>query len=160
MSGFQHYPLALRNAEGDVKIVRDRLEEDAFGKRGYQRSGTSDPAAFLARQDHAAPPPAHQEWPKFINGKVVHDPDAPAPKPAGLYPRWVNGKVVQSEEDDMDALMEADEELRIPAYERAEEREALMAQATKKGLRVDGRWGLARLREVVTGQRPENDDRA
>jgi hypothetical protein len=173
MSGFQLYPMALRNAEGEVKIVRNSAEEKDLLDQGYERPGTSNPAAFTAQAGgHTIQPRA--EWPKYIDGKVVQDPSLPPPTPKGSYPRWVNGKIVQdpslkppgeypkwrdgqvveNEEEDIAALMDADEEMRVPAFERSQERDRLLSEAGKLGLHVDGRWGLTRLREVVGVRKP------
>ena len=70
------------------------------------------------------------------DGKLMNDPSAPRPKPAGMYPLMRDGKIIATEEDDMDALMEADAEMRIPAAQRADERAELSKRATELGLRV------------------------
>ena len=153
MNGFQQYPKALRNDDGNIKIVQNMAEEQKLACLGYAEPGTANPAAFLKASDQPIEI-EHREWPKYINGKVVHNPRAPPPKPAGAYPRWVNGKVVETEEDDIEALMEADEEMRTPAFQRAEEKAELLKRATTLGIKTDSRWGMQRLREVVAaGQR-------
>lgn len=158
MSGsFEAYPLAVRNAAGEVKIVRNEREEQALIANGYERPGKANPAAYMKALAHVDDDVVSQEYPKFVNGKIVHDPNAPPPKPVGAYPRWINGKVIETEEDDIAALLDADEEMRIPAADRATEREQLIARATQLGIRFDGRWGLTRLREVVTGAERASD---
>jgi hypothetical protein len=151
MTNFQHFPKAVRHENGDVKIAQNASEEKAWSAKGYKPPGESNPEAFLQINDHVEPDNVPQKYPMFVNGKVVQDPDQPPPKPAGMYPMMRDGKIIATEEDDMEALMEADEEMRIPAAQRAEERDQLVERATELGLRFDGRWGLARLREVVAG---------
>jgi hypothetical protein len=148
LNSFQDHPVALRNEDGKVVIARDAAEEKRLAAEGYERPGKSNPAAYLRAQDMPIEVP-FEEWPKMIDGKIVHDPNAPEPKPKNVYPRWVNGKVIETEDDEIEMLLEADEDMRVPAYERAEERAALLARATELGLRVDGRWGLERLRQAV-----------
>lgn len=148
---FQAYPKALRHPEtGDVKIIKNAAEEGPWLDRGYVEPGKADPAAFLHAQDQGTAEPVHEEWPKYVDGKVINDPSAPVPPPKGEYPKWINGRRVASEDEELD-LLEEDEEMAMPAFERAEERAKLMAEATELGLRVDGRWGIERLRATVRG---------
>ena len=151
MTNFQAYPMALRHPDGDVKIIAGPDQEKHWLERGYERPGQAAPSAFLQIQDNIEPDAKPDEWPKFVNGKVMHDPDAPPPKPKGMYPLMRDGKIIATEEDDMDALMEADAEMRIPAAQRADERDELVKRAQACGVRFDARWGLKRLREVVEG---------
>lgn len=148
MDHFQLYPMALRGPDGAVKIAKDAASEKALVALGFERPGEANPAAYLRAQDMPLDVP-FEEWPKMIDGKVVDERNMPAGKPKGAYPRWVNGKVIETEEDEIDMLLEADEDMRVPAFERAEERATLMTRATELGLRVDGRWGLERLRQAV-----------
>jgi hypothetical protein len=103
-------------------------------------------------QDPSLPPPTPKgSYPRWVNGKIVQDPSL---KPPGEYPKWRDGQVVENEEEDIAALMDADEEMRVPAFERSQERDQLLSEAGKLGLHVDGRWSLTRLREVVGRRKP------
>lgn len=151
MNGFEAYPMFLTHPDGGEEIARDATAEKALMARGFERPGTANPAAFIRAQDQPGEPVPHEEWPKMVNGQVMQDPDAPPPPKVDEYPKLVGGKLIRSEDDEIAMLMEAAEEARIPVAERADERESLMKAATEKGLRVDGRWSLARLRSVVGG---------
>lgn len=91
------YPMALRNTEGEVKIVRDAAEEKAAVEQGYEAAAQYDPAAVAKAKEQ--PAGAYQEWPKFIDGKIVDDPAAPPP-----YPKFVNGRRVENKEDELAVL--------------------------------------------------------
>lgn len=153
MDSFQEFPLALRNESGAVKIVKTPAEENALAAQGWSRPGQANPSAFVRAQDQGGEPPEHQEFPRFnaATGQVESDPHAPAKPPIGMYPKYLNGKVLLSEEDEIEHMIAADEEARIPAADRASEKERLYAAAAERGLRVDARWGIERLRNVVNG---------
>ncbi len=151
MSGFEAYPMFLTHPDQEGVIARDAAHEKALAAKGFVRQGEANPSAFIRAQDVPGEPEPHQEWPKMVDGKIMQDPEAPPPPKVGEYPKLVSGRLIKSEEDEIQMLMEADEEARIPAAEREDERDRLMKAATEKGLRVDGRWGLHRLRTVVNG---------
>jgi hypothetical protein len=151
MSDFQTYPMFMTHIDDPLKtrIVRTPAEEERAADEGFVRPGQQNPAAYLRAEDHIDADAEPEEWPKFLNGKIVQDPNAPPPSRSHMYPLMRDGKIIQTEEDDIALLMEADEDMRVPAAERADERDDLIRRATELGLRFDGRWGLARLREVV-----------
>ncbi len=80
--------------------VKDADEEAVWGAKGYAPNGTWDEAA-LDRAQHA-PDVAYSpdEWPKWIDGQIVNDPNAltPAEKDrlAREYPKMIGDRVVNS----------------------------------------------------------------
>lgn len=148
---YQTYPLMLRHPEGKERIVTTPDEERRWQAHGYERPGRPDPEAFISAKDLPEGQPEHQEYPKWVDGKIVQDPQAPKGPPPGAYPKMVGDRIFQTEDEEIAALLEADEEHRVPAHERAAERDALLSKAKQAGMRVDARWGLERLRAFVNG---------
>ena len=149
MSGYEDYPVFLHHPKkGDSKVAANAADENKLIEAGYERPGQSNPAAFIEAQDNPVALPDHEEYPKFVKGAIVNDPSMPPPKPEGMYPKYLGGKIV-TEDDEIDMIVEADEEARVPAAKRAEEREELLKDAAERGIRVDARWGIERLRNVV-----------
>ena len=55
------------------------------------------------------------EWPKFVNGKIVHDPEAPPAVPDVEFPKFVAGRVVETWEDEVALLAEGEAPAMPPA---------------------------------------------
>lgn len=148
---FQHYPKALTHPEtGDTRICKSEADEAPWRAKGYGEAGKADPEAFIRAQDQGTVEPVYQEWPKWIDGKRVDDPSRPPPPNPNEYPKMIDGRIVHNEDEEIE-LLEEGSEMAMPAGERAAERDALLAEATKLGMRVDGRWGIERLRAHVRG---------
>jgi hypothetical protein len=80
--------------------VADAAEEEHWRERGWAPAGKWDADAF--EHAHTVPEVAYdpQEWPKWIDGQLVEDPDAvPAAERERLahqYPKEVNGRRVEN----------------------------------------------------------------
>lgn len=67
--------------------VNDEDEEDAWRDKGYEVQGNPSEEAFEHTvRSHGE---AGDEWPKWIDGELVQDPDAPADD-SNYYPLWVH----------------------------------------------------------------------
>lgn len=153
-SSFEEYPLCMVHGESGVaRVVSTEAEERTLKAKGFIRPGEANPSAFLRAQDHGVEKAQPQEWPRYnaVTGKSENDPHAPIPIPPGTYPKFLNGKVIQTEDEEIALMLEADEEARIPAAVRANEKAELVKKATDRGIRVDARWGIERLRAVANG---------
>ncbi len=67
--------------------VRDAAEEKAWAAKGYHAAARSDPVAF--DRAIAAPGKPGEEWPKWVDGVLTQDPEAPADL-SREYPKWVH----------------------------------------------------------------------
>lgn len=87
--------------------VNDADEEKTWTERGYERPGKSDPDAVQAAISAPyVPGRVASEYPKWVNGQMVEDPN----KPAGPqeYPKWITinghpdgGKVVKNRSEEI-----------------------------------------------------------
>lgn len=87
--------------------VKDQDEEAEAMRKGYRAPGTPDPDAVQAAISSPYDPNrVTQEYPKVVNGRVVHDPGVDR---SGVqeYPKWINieghphgGKTVDSREEE------------------------------------------------------------
>jgi len=67
-------------------MVHNEDEEDVWVTKGYA-APVSDPIAF--ERATLAPGKAGDEWPKWIDGVLTQDPDAPIPE-TNQYPKWLH----------------------------------------------------------------------
>ena len=146
---FHEYPKALRGANGEIEIARNAAEEKALRAAGYEPPGQPSAEAFAKAQHHVDRDRPVAEWPKFVNGKIVHDPEAPPAVPDGEFPKFVAGRVVETWEDEV-ALLAEGEAPAMPPAGRAGERAKLMRIAAGLGLKPQVTWGVVRLREAVS----------
>lgn len=67
------------------------------------------------------------------------------------YPKWVGDKIVQDAEEEADVLaaIAAAEEDALRGADTPAEREALLAAAADKGIKVDKRWSDDKLRTAI-----------
>ena len=68
------------------KLVRNPEEEREWTEKGWARPGKADDRAF--ERARSAPGMPGTEWPKWVDGVLMQDPDTPAPGPQ-KYPMWV-----------------------------------------------------------------------
>ena len=146
---FHEYPKALRGPNGEIEIAPNATKEKALRAAGYEMPGQPSAEDFARAQNHIDRDRPVAEWPKYINGKIVHDPEAPPAVPEGEFPKYVAGRVVENREDEVALLAEGDAPAMPPAG-RAGERAKLMRIAAGLGLKPQVTWGVARLREAVT----------
>lgn len=80
------FPVPGTPAQYPPVTVRTPVEEEQWHERGYERPGRMDAQAF----DHAneAPGSAGSEYPKWVGGMIMQDPDAP-PVKTTEFPKWV-----------------------------------------------------------------------
>lgn len=69
-------------------IVRDALEQAGWEARGYIAPGVPGAEAAFERATLAPGKPG-DEWPKWVDGVLTQDPDAP-PDITGQYPKWLH----------------------------------------------------------------------
>lgn len=120
-------PPAVNGNPAEAVIVNSEAEEARAlaGKHVPQPPPESTaPAVF------GAPPPPyeHQEYPKWIDGVLVHS---------------------QEEEEDLLTAPAAPVNTAVIENAEADERVMLMRMAEQKRVKADGRWSLAKLRDIV-----------
>lgn len=119
--------------------VHNETEEFAAVAKGYRLPGTPDPDAVQAAI--SSPHDPHRvksEYPKLVNGKLVHDPDV---NRSGVqeYPKWVGDKLVNSRAEEIAIIGEQPEDKaaasqakRAAALKAKEDAEALLAEAEEE----------------------------
>lgn len=173
-------------------IVRDEDEELEWLDKGWREPGRSDEIAF--ERATLAPGKPGEEWPKWIDGVLTQDPDAPADLTKD-YPKWLHfddgtsvlvndpaheQRVMVARETGPPEVEPAASKPYVPlqsephvdpeyaqflawkaakaaqdaqaAQSSEDERAALLAQAEERGIEVDGRWGVRRLREALASE--------
>lgn len=68
-------------------MVRNAEEQEEWGAKGYKEGGHSDERAF--EKAKVAPGVPGDEWPKWEDGKLVPDPNAPVDL-SREYPKWLH----------------------------------------------------------------------
>lgn len=163
-----------RPAQLPPVMVHNPDQEAYYRAQGYE--GASGGAKAFEAATVAPLPPGyrHQEYPRYQNGVVEPDPDAPAP-PDNEYPKWVypegraplivknaaqEAEIMRGSErheplkradpsavetECIAAIMAAAGEREAPPDARA----ALCARAAELGLRIDRRWGEKKLRHAI-----------
>jgi len=136
----QEFPKWVTPEDGTPVIVNNEDEEHLALTGKVRPPEAPKPAAFF---NAPSPPYEHQEYPKWVT-------------PEGKVAILVNNK---DEEDKAkgepaDGEHEPDQANEDPLVAAAEvnERAALVAKAEREGTKIDGRWGLAKLRDVVNGK--------
>jgi hypothetical protein len=157
--------------------VHNEDEEAEWAAKGYS-APASDSIAY--ERALAAPGKPGAEWPKWVDGVLTQDPDAPVDLSKD-YPKWLhfeNGesvlvkdpaheaRVLQSRPGDRVATpphapapyvplvstpaLDDTEYREFLAWKAHREREELIAQAEERDIKIDRRWGIERLREAVS----------
>lgn len=67
-------------------MVRDAREQETWEEKGYVAPDTFDELAF--EKATLAPGTPGDEWPKWVDGVLVQDPDAPVDD-SSQYPKWL-----------------------------------------------------------------------
>lgn len=80
------YPVAPIPEKYPNKVVNSPKEEQEWIEKGWQRPGKADDLAF--ERQKSAPGMPGSEWPKWVNGVLMQDPDTKAPGPE-QYPMYI-----------------------------------------------------------------------
>ncbi len=97
------YPIAGTPEKWPDAIARSADEEAEWVAKGYASPGKDDPVAF--ERATLSPGKPGDEWPKWIDGVLAQDPEAPVDL-SSQYPKWLHFK-------DGDSVLVND-----PAHER------------------------------------------
>lgn len=84
---YEEFPLYLTHPEKEGVQVGNDTELALAISRGYVRMGKSDAEAMKSAKSSPYQPGKKTEWPKWIDGKLVEDPDAPVSP--NEYPKWI-----------------------------------------------------------------------
>jgi hypothetical protein len=68
-------------------VVHNVVEQEEWEAKGYEAAGVEDPLAF--ERATVSPGKPGEEWPKWVDGVLEKDPDAP-PDMTGQYPKWLH----------------------------------------------------------------------
>lgn len=94
--------------------VNSLEEQEAWEAKGYRPAGSWDEVAFERSID--APGEPGDEWPKWIDGELVQDPNRVVSE-ANAYPKWIHF------EDNSELAKDAEDEKRIRAARGASRHE-------------------------------------
>ena len=162
MIGYQEYPLAMTRG-GEQAIARNLEEAGVLAEAGYIRNG-GDRASYEAMTVGRKPSGyTYREYPKWVDGVLIPDPDAPPP-PTNEYPKMREGVIVKSRDEEtarfgvtapapemtecLSAIAVAEAETEA-GEARDSERQALVELAEEQGIHIDKRWGTAKLRQAL-----------
>ena len=130
-------------------LVNSLAEQLAAEDKGYRLPGQADPEAYeSAFAAPYAPGRVTDEYPKFVNGVLVTDPEAP-PEGPQQYPKWLYLKNPDGSERDVLVESEAEERALLGVPDNEPTREELIKMADELGVKVDRRWSDDRIRQAV-----------